>query len=194
MSRAVDNSDIVVRLLQHMDLQDAARWLSTPHPDLEGLTPEGALARGLRNEVERLCAALIGAPVESLGSRGPFHDSQSKGSSAMSTRSAVEEIQRIAYELWQIEGEPEGRDRDHWERATRIHASRSSAPEVTATLEPHTAEPSPTTGVHGCVALPAEDAAAGTISRDPQGGADAANVSPEARQLPDMEPESRLDS
>ena len=30
MSRAVDNSDIVVRLLQHMDLQDAARWLSTP--------------------------------------------------------------------------------------------------------------------------------------------------------------------
>jgi len=41
----------------------------------------------------------------------------------MST-SESEEIQRIAYELWQIEGEPAGRDREHWERATRIFERR----------------------------------------------------------------------
>jgi hypothetical protein len=39
MSRAVDNSDIVVRLLQHMDLQDAARWLSTPRRNADDSSP-----------------------------------------------------------------------------------------------------------------------------------------------------------
>ena len=42
----------------------------------------------------------------------------------MSTPTDTEEIQRIAYEIWQIEGEPAGRDREHWERAKRIFESR----------------------------------------------------------------------
>ena len=74
MSRAVDNSDIVVRLLQHMDLQDAARWLSTSHPDLDGLTPEAALALGRRSDVERICVPPFGTTMASPGSQQTVHD------------------------------------------------------------------------------------------------------------------------
>lgn len=45
----------------------------------------------------------------------------------MGTTSATEEIRRLAYEIWQCEGEPEGRDREHWERAKRIVESRGTA-------------------------------------------------------------------
>jgi len=44
----------------------------------------------------------------------------------MTTPSEMEEIQRIAYELWQIDGEPAGRDQEHWERARRIFESRKA--------------------------------------------------------------------
>ena len=40
--------------------------------------------------------------------------------------SEAEEIQRIAYELWQIDGEPFGREGEHWERARRIFESRKA--------------------------------------------------------------------
>ncbi|MDU0340206.1 DUF2934 domain-containing protein [Bosea rubneri] len=33
---------------------------------------------------------------------------------------AQREIRRIAYRLWMEEGQPEGRDREHWERAKEI--------------------------------------------------------------------------
>ena len=79
-----------------------------------------------------------------------------------------EEIQKIAYELWQIEGEPEGRDKDHWERATRIYESRSSVPEPTATLGSHYAEPISKTSADR------EDVmAAGATSDDPPTGVEA---------------------
>jgi len=45
----------------------------------------------------------------------------------MSVQSEAEEIRRIAYELWQIDGEPFGRDQEHWERARRIFNSRAAA-------------------------------------------------------------------
>jgi len=45
----------------------------------------------------------------------------------MSVTSEAEEIQRIAYELWQIDGEPFGREHEHWERARRIFESRMAA-------------------------------------------------------------------
>lgn len=35
------------------------------------------------------------------------------------------EIRRIAYGLWMQEGQPEGRDREHWEAAKEIWAFRS---------------------------------------------------------------------
>jgi hypothetical protein len=41
-----------------------------------------------------------------------------------SASAEAEEIQRIAYELWQIDGEPFGREGEHWERARRIFESR----------------------------------------------------------------------
>jgi len=43
-----------------------------------------------------------------------------------SALSESEEIQRIAYELWQIDGEPFGREEEHWERARRIFESRKA--------------------------------------------------------------------
>ena len=43
-----------------------------------------------------------------------------------SASSESEEIQRIAYELWQIDGEPFGREEEHWERARRIFESRKA--------------------------------------------------------------------
>jgi hypothetical protein len=48
----------------------------------------------------------------------------------MTASSESEEIQRIAYEIWQIEGEPVGRDHEHWERAKRIFESRRGSPGV----------------------------------------------------------------
>jgi hypothetical protein len=51
---SIDNSDIVVRLLRLKSLEEAATWLSAPHPELDGLTPEDALDRGRRVDVERL--------------------------------------------------------------------------------------------------------------------------------------------
>ena len=33
---------------------------------------------------------------------------------------AQREIRKIAYRLWMEEGQPEGRDREHWERAKEI--------------------------------------------------------------------------
>lgn len=53
----------------------------------------------------------------------------------MTAPSESEEIQRIAYEIWQIEGEPAGRDREHWERAKRIFASRRASPGADADEE-----------------------------------------------------------
>jgi Protein of unknown function (DUF2934) len=45
----------------------------------------------------------------------------------MSAPSEMEEmIHRIACELWQIDGEPAGRDQEHWERARRIFESRKA--------------------------------------------------------------------
>lgn len=35
------------------------------------------------------------------------------------------EIRKIAYALWIKEGQPEGRDREHWEAAKEIWAFRS---------------------------------------------------------------------
>lgn len=35
------------------------------------------------------------------------------------------EIRKIAYAIWMEEGQPEGRDREHWEAAKEIWAFRS---------------------------------------------------------------------
>ncbi|BCB18319.1 DUF2934 domain-containing protein [Bosea sp. ANAM02] len=35
------------------------------------------------------------------------------------------EIRKIAYQLWIKDGQPEGRDREHWEAAKEIWAFRS---------------------------------------------------------------------
>jgi hypothetical protein len=59
----------------------------------------------------------------------------------MTASSDLEEIQRIAYELWQIEGEPEGRDHEHWERARRIFESRTASGGSVAQRPRETARP-----------------------------------------------------
>ena len=41
----------------------------------------------------------------------------------MSTTSEQEQIRRIAYEIWQAEGEPAGRDREHWERSRLLRGA-----------------------------------------------------------------------
>ena len=51
---STDNSDIIVRLILLKGLESAALWLSAPRPELGGLTPEDALERGCRADVERL--------------------------------------------------------------------------------------------------------------------------------------------
>ena len=39
-----------------------------------------------------------------------------------------DEIQRIAYEIWESEGRPAGRDADHYYRAERLLAERQNGP------------------------------------------------------------------
>lgn len=43
----------------------------------------------------------------------------------MNDDKAQREIRRIAYSLWAQEGQPEGRDREHWERAKVIWGVRN---------------------------------------------------------------------
>ena len=54
---APDNCDTVMHLLRLKGLEDAARWLTTPHADLGGLTPENALACGRSDDVRQLVLA-----------------------------------------------------------------------------------------------------------------------------------------
>ena len=62
---SADNSDVVIRLLRLKGLEGAAAWLIAPRPELGGLTPEDALDRGRRADVERL---ISNAEVETLAS------------------------------------------------------------------------------------------------------------------------------
>lgn len=48
---------LVARLLRIRGLEDATRWMMSPHPELAGQSPDAALAEGRRNEVERLLDA-----------------------------------------------------------------------------------------------------------------------------------------
>lgn len=42
------------------------------------------------------------------------------------TDKAQREIRKIAYALWMEDGQPEGRDREHWEAAKAIWTFRNS--------------------------------------------------------------------
>jgi Protein of unknown function (DUF2934) len=115
----------------------------------------------------------------------------------MDATSEQEEIRRIAYGIWQAEGEPEGRDREHWERAKTIHAGRERPaggsdpegedyePKVSSYPSgkhsgvgdvqhagPRNPEPLPATNAEGYVAIPSEDDAAagafGESTRSPK--------------------------
>ncbi len=44
-----------------------------------------------------------------------------------------ERLKRRAYELWEMEGRPEGKDKEHWSRA---ESEPSSSEEVTRTFGP----------------------------------------------------------
>lgn len=70
----------------------------------------------------------------------------------MTTPGQQQQIQELAYQLWEQEGRPEGRDREHWEQARRqlegeadmmSEATPSSAPDGNAVLS----RPKPTPGV-----------------------------------------------
>lgn len=105
----------------------------------------------------------------------------------MSTPSELEEIQRIAYEIWQIEGEPAGRDQEHWERARRIFERRKAG--GAATGEPGAADHAPRPQIPGF-----EPAASGMV---PEMKEDPAPDLPEppmgrfAKQLKDLPEDDR---
>lgn len=46
---------------------------------------------------------------------------------------AEREIRRIAYALWMEEGQPDGRDREHWEAAKAIWTFRNRTEEIADT-------------------------------------------------------------
>ncbi|WP_332698487.1 DUF2934 domain-containing protein [Bosea sp. (in: a-proteobacteria)] len=46
---------------------------------------------------------------------------------------AQREIRRIAYALWMEEGQPDGRDREHWEKAKEIWSFRHRDDEAAET-------------------------------------------------------------
>jgi hypothetical protein len=55
------------------------------------------------------------------------------------------EIRKIAYALWMQEGQPEGRDKEHWEAAKEIWAFRShnhALPDEGAASEPASSDAS----------------------------------------------------
>jgi len=60
---------------------------------------------------------------------------------------AQREIRKIAYALWMEQGQPDGRDREHWEAAKVIWAFRNSdADQSSDEAAPSGSRPRPTTG------------------------------------------------
>lgn len=51
-----------------------------------------------------------------------------------------EQLRQRAYDIWQAEGEPHGRDRDHWELAER-ELGEASAAENPAEVQPAEVQP-----------------------------------------------------
>lgn len=51
------------------------------------------------------------------------------------------EIRKIAYALWVKDGQPEGRDREHWEAAKEIWAFRSHNHVLDESSDSATAQP-----------------------------------------------------
>lgn len=57
----------------------------------------------------------------------------------MTTPAQQQQIQELAYQLWEQEGRPEGRDREHWERAQR--QLQGEEPGVMSEATPSSAAP-----------------------------------------------------
>jgi Protein of unknown function (DUF2934) len=53
-------------------------------------------------------------------------------SEARETIDRVEAIRRRAYEIWQAEGQIEGRDKEHWAEAEKQIDAATAAPSATA--------------------------------------------------------------
>jgi hypothetical protein len=79
------------------------------------------------------------------------------------------EIARLAHAIWEAEGRPHGRDREHWERAERmlergVTDAGAPRPEMPGPRNP---EPIPPIGEEGHAAVPStEAAAAGALHAD----------------------------
>ena len=92
----------------------------------------------------------------------------------MDESSAREEIQRIAYELWQVAGEPDGQEHEHWARAKRIYESRRSGVPTEHVRQsdmpgPRNPEPLPATNAEGYAPVPSsEDAVPGALKEGPR--------------------------
>jgi hypothetical protein len=96
---------------------------------------------------------------------------------------ADDEIARVAFEIWQAEGEPDGRDQEHWARAKRLvmqARAKVEGPQVTEELGRRFSgatppapglrnpEPMPATNAKGYVTIPTdEDIAPGAVSAGP---------------------------
>jgi hypothetical protein len=58
----------------------------------------------------------------------------------MNTESLEERIRQRAYQIWEEDGQPEGREHEHWERAVREIEAEEKADESEAS-DPAEAEP-----------------------------------------------------
>jgi hypothetical protein len=52
--RSPDEGQVVMRLLRTKSIEDAARWMMTPHPELQFATPDAAVEAGRVAEVMRI--------------------------------------------------------------------------------------------------------------------------------------------
>jgi hypothetical protein len=50
---------LFVMLLNVMSVEDVVRWLSRPHPDLDGASPDDAMAQGDYEKVTALVQAVV---------------------------------------------------------------------------------------------------------------------------------------
>lgn len=105
-------------------------------------------------------------------------------------QASEEDIRRRAYELWVAEGQPHGKDRDHWEQATREvgadteGSAEGGKPKATIGTMRATAEP----GAEEAMEEIASEAAKGTVS--PEDPAPAPAPAPAAAATP-RKPRSR---
>lgn len=99
-----------------------------------------------------------------LGDRGGGSIAGEKGMSTTETTHSEAEIARVAHQIWEDEGRPEGRDREHWRQACERLGVQADPAHAPRPVQPGFEDAAP-----GMVPRAKEELAPGELSEEPGG-------------------------